>query len=251
MRQQRVDYLIYILSTAVDAYYHQQILQAELGFTTRKRNKAEESRFKAAETIPAEKAMGMVSIGDDQQLTVQSFTTEGKVYMLGVSTENCIQTCDCEDHAVKGIICKHIWLAVRITGCPIHNGSSAGPVPLLPRTLPAAGEADSAEPASGEADSTEPLPVAQASDPISDQPVLMPLVAQDPAPNPSNQVEVESKRQELIKMTEALLQEIKKMPVAGSPAAMNEQLDEMKASLSGVARMGRYPRSTLHSKQKR
>lgn len=78
MRQQRVDHLIYILSNGVILHYQRMSVSITLGFVVRRRDKAEEVRYRRAYAVPAEDGEAMVRAGAENNTVSSSMISRWK-----------------------------------------------------------------------------------------------------------------------------------------------------------------------------
>lgn len=158
MRKQRVDVLLHILTDKIEPDFHRAELRVTLNFETPTFSKVELAARKKAYLIPSADAEGMVEYNEECEdgrvstirsvlrhapneasphsslqtpdLLVQSFTGPEGWYLVRIKDfgrtaadgkEAAIFECECDDFTLNESICKHMFLASRISSYPIRR----------------------------------------------------------------------------------------------------------------------------------
>ena len=155
-RKQRVDALVYILLEEVMLDLRQCIVKVVKGIHRRPKSSMEEDRYKRAMSIPWEQAVTMVAFPEQHYhgrpiLVVRSFVEPGKEYRLTV-VDDLISSCSCEDYGAHNVVCKHMYLAERLSAYNVsYPLAAAGPsVPILSQISSFALKREQPEPAEEE-----------------------------------------------------------------------------------------------------
>lgn len=128
MRRQRLDFLIHVLAKKVYPDFKHAHFQVLVGYAVRRKTKAERMARSKAMAWDIEDAQDMVDIQEVDQdiiVEVQSFEVDDVWYHLILSTNDnhdnpSIKGCSCVVGQAEEI-CKHMFLAERISKYPIQQ----------------------------------------------------------------------------------------------------------------------------------
>lgn len=130
-RVQRVDILVHILVDRYLPYLDASITRIMLGMEPRTLDKAEKDRKALAMAV--QNPQDLVRAGGEEHrlldvntLEVRSFVQHSVWYTLQTSSASSAEpplvNCSCPDHKKTRVVCKHMFLAARVTGKAIQFG---------------------------------------------------------------------------------------------------------------------------------
>ncbi|KIJ25137.1 hypothetical protein M422DRAFT_273914 [Sphaerobolus stellatus SS14] len=143
IRRQRVDFLIRLLSEEIEPDYNRAHIRTGIGFGTRYLNKAEQEGKKSAETLIFSEAEARVRVVSAELAMVDSFTKDDIDYEVKIR-DNSFVACSCPAFSRSGLICKHMFLAQRVTTYNIQLEKSILPAAVVsdPETIVNEGRRD-------------------------------------------------------------------------------------------------------------
>lgn len=124
-RRRRIDVVIYILTSGVEADFKADILKANLktGGRMTVREQHIQSRKHAAMQATYLEHVDQVVMTSVDSWRVMSFTNEDKWYEVQLDEDGNLASCTCDDWMVHRLPCKHMWLTNRFENIPVANSN--------------------------------------------------------------------------------------------------------------------------------
>ncbi|KAK7017465.1 hypothetical protein VNI00_018645 [Paramarasmius palmivorus] len=134
MRRQRVDVLLHILTEKVEPDFRRADLMVRLDYEHPRLSKEERESQRKAQAVPATELEDRIDVPIElsdktPDLYVQSFADPDLWYRVGVSDfkdpsgarRAAVISCECPGFEGNQLKCKHMFLASRFNGLPVHH----------------------------------------------------------------------------------------------------------------------------------